>query len=220
MENIIISDFDLTLSKKNILYPYLLLLFYLKCTSTKDRIVKYIKIILLPFISIIFGFIYILFDESKCLKSINYFLFFNTKKQNIISTIYLIKYYIIKNLNTKVLDSIRSYNSNYKYIISGNFEEIVNIALEQYDFNVYGSSLSIDNNIYTGFTTFICLGKNKQIILDKIISHQEEIGKTKKQINLIVYGDSINDYYLLKKANIRYVVGSNSELINVLNKKN
>jgi phosphoserine phosphatase len=162
---------------------------------------------------------YILFDESKCLKSINYFLFFNTKKQNIISTIYLIKYYIIKNLNTKVLDSIRSYNSNYKYIISGNFEEIVNIALEQYDFNVYGSSLSIDNNIYTGFTTFICLGKNKQIILDKIISHQEEIGKTKKQINLIVYGDSINDYYLLKKANIRYVVGSNSELINVLNKK-
>jgi hypothetical protein len=109
MDNIIISDFDLTLSKKSILYSYLLLLLYLQCLSISDIILKYLKIVLLPFISLFFGLIYI-FSENFCLTIVNYYLFVGIKKSNMLSTIYLIKDLLINNLNPKVLESIKSYN--------------------------------------------------------------------------------------------------------------
>ncbi len=222
MNNIIISDFDLTLSKKSILYSYLQLLVYLKCSSISDILLKYLKILLLPIISIFVGLIYILVGEYVCLTIINYYLFVGIDRSNLLSTINLIKDLFINNLNIKVLDSIKSYNSNFKYIITGNSNDIIKIVLKDYDFFVFGSLLNYNkkNKKYTGFSDFLCLGKNKKIIIDHIIANQQKLGKTRKQINLIAYGDSINDYYMLKSADIRYVVGYNKKLINLLNKNN
>jgi hypothetical protein len=220
MKNIIISDFDLTLNKKSILYSYLLLLLYLQCSSISDILSKYLKIVLLPIISLFLGLIYIFFSEYTCLTIINYYLFVGIDRSNLLSTIYLIKNLLINNLNPKVLDSIKSYNSNLKYIITGNNHDIVEVVLKDYDFVVSGSLLNYNkkNKKYTGFSDFLCLGKNKKIIIDHIINNQKKLGKTRKQIKLIAYGDSMNDYYMLKSADIRYVVGSDQTLINSLKK--
>ncbi len=229
MKNIIISDFDLTLSKKTIIHSYLMFLLNLKYKSTKDRLLKYIKILSLPFVATASGIIYLVSGGEKSLEFMNKCLFFRVKKTDSDDTINKIKEYIEENLNDKVLESINTYsntnsntNSTNKYIITGNFEDLVKASLKEYGFKVYGSELEIDpyTKRFTGSTEFVCLGKNKSIILDQILSEIDRDQINKKQINLIVYGDSLNDYHMFKKADIRYVVGSDSKLIDALNKEN
>jgi phosphoserine phosphatase len=165
---------------------------------------------------------YFLFNEPITMLSVNYFLFNNINKNEFDQTINKIKKPIQNNLNHKVLTSINSYNSNYKYVISGNIHNIISNVVNDFNMIAYGTILDLDKitNKYTGKTNFICLGKNKTIILDKILFDLKKIGKTREKINLIVYGDSYNDYYILKKANIRYIVGSDKTLIDALKKDN
>ena len=215
-ENIIISDFDRTISKKTIIYIYLIYLLYL-CPKN-NRLIKYIKLFFIPFVSIIFGIIYLLFGEYICLQFVNYYVFSGININDCNQTIKSISHIINNNLNEKVLESIDKYESQHKYIITGNYKNIIKYALLKYKFNVYGSTLKINKktNTYTGFTDFVCLGENKLIALNQILT---KLGKQRCQLNLIAYGDSYNDFFILKAANIRYVVGSDQKLLNALDAK-
>ena len=129
--NIIISDYDNTLSTKNGLYPYLLILFNLKCSNMYETIFKYIKIICLPFFLIINLVIYI-FDKNIALKILNYYMFRQIKKTTLDKTINIIKNDLNKYINKNILAHMNTLYIDHKYIISGNLPAIISKVLPEF----------------------------------------------------------------------------------------
>ena len=167
MHNIIITDYDLTLSHYTIIYVYILILFFLKCSTTYDLLIKLIKIILLPIISVITAIFYLFGGDEFSLRFLNFCLFYNVLKTDLSETVDSIKHMILIGLNKKVLKSMNRYNTTHKYIITGNIGSVIGQIMAPFGFKTYGSVLNINENTnrYSGYTDHICMNEKK---LDKI----------------------------------------------------
>jgi len=191
-------DFDETLINLNICNTYLIILKNLPLKL--NNILKLIILILMIplFVS------YSLINKKKVYKLFLKILLYKMNKDTIKKIIdeKIIKV-LIKNINKKVLNEI---NDKIVYIISGNLKIVIEPISKKFNFKTIGVDYNHNDNFkFTHFPIY----KEKQNYVNKIINYY----KNKNiPIETFGYGNSYNDYYMLKNLDNIYLVNPSKKL--------
>lgn len=209
--DIVFSDFDGTICSLSSTYIYTLFITNLIWNTYYECGLKMFKIIALSLLCPLIMILNIYNPLYACHVS-NYIVFKGINLNQINSTVNKIKPTIIKNLNTPVIKLINNYNTPYKYIISGNSLYLLDLIGKELNFVVYGSKMEFNGDICTGKTTCVYLNYHKVETINNILKKNNITNP-----NIIIFGNDMNDYEMLKKGNINYVINPSSKFLTKLN---
>jgi phosphoserine phosphatase len=202
-------DFDETLIDKKGWHTYSTI--YFNYPLGVAHILRFIVLILL------FPLIYTssVFNKELSYKILIYILLYRLKQDTVNNIIYDdLKKKLLKSINKKVLEDLEG---KKVYIISGNLLIVINSICKDLNFKSYGTNINTKNNRISKKILDIPIGFNKLEYVNKII---EKYKKKNIKIETWGYGNSFNDYWMLKNLDHIVLVKPSSKILKKLDNYN